>query len=253
MQIDNSFEDILSLDGLPFIQALLKYEEDRFDRAFLKGSVYEEMNADFGIFPSAKVYPLYFAGDILHPKDKLVFMGINPGYQTEANRAEQAYLESKGSFEGYRDIFAWRAFQGRMYAYFSHIGGFLQRLGWLDGPITWPWIHEHLLNMNLIAYHSKDTNGLRINDLGRYKHRYLTPILKILDYINPSRPVFINGYKSFRAVFTDPLFSDVIKVEEGDGIWVGTIGRHRFIGLPFLNRPRGGKDRIVEAVKRHLP
>lgn len=252
MQINNSFEDILSLDGLPFIQALLKYEEDRFNRAFLKGSVYEEMNADFGTFPNARVYPLYFAGDIRHPQDKIVFIGINPGYQTDANREEQAYLESEGSFEGYCDFFNWRASIKRPSRYFSNIGGFLRRLGWLEGPLTWPWAHEHLINMDLIPYHSRDTNGIRINDLVRYKHRYFTPLLKILDHIAPSRPVFINGYTSFAQNFADPLFADIITVEKGDNIWTGTIGKHRFIGLPFLNRPAGGKDRIAEVVATRL-
>lgn len=248
-----SFEDVMSLDGLPFIRSLLAYEEERFDRTFIADSVYEDMNADFGIFPRAKVYPLYFAGDIRQPEDKIIFIGINPGYSEKENAAEQTYLEEKGSFEGYCDLFTWRASIKKQSRYFTSIGGFLRRIGWLDEKISWPWLAEHFINMDLIPYHSMNTSGLRINDLARYKERYFLPLVKILDYLAPTRPVFITGYPTFEPYFADPLFANLIEVKKDDCIWIGTIaGKHRFFGLPFLNRPIGGKDRIASAVLRHL-
>ena len=253
METVNSFEDVMSLEGLPFIKALLKYEEERFDRDFLNDSVYENMNADFGIFPSTKLYPLYFAGDIRRPEDKVIFIGINPAYNRVDNAKEQEYLEEKGSFDGYSELFTWRESIKKSSRYFSNIGGLLRRIGWLDDKITWPWLQEHFINMDLIPYHSSNTSGLCINDLTHYKQRYFLPIVKILDYLNPQRPIFITGYPTFERYFADPIFADLIEVRKEDGIWVGTIaGKHRFFGLPFLNRPAGGKDKIAEAIKRQM-
>jgi len=78
-------------------------EERRFsDSQFLKGSTFEEINIDFGIFPPAKAYPVYFAGDVTHPKGKKIFVGINPGYSDKQRQiAEQQYLEKIGAFDGY--------------------------------------------------------------------------------------------------------------------------------------------------------
>ncbi len=94
-----SFDKILKLDGREFIEELLKFEQHRFDRNFLKGSVYEEMNAEFGIFPSKKVYPVYFHGDIFSPKEKHIFVGMNPGYKEEKNELEQRNAERLGLLE----------------------------------------------------------------------------------------------------------------------------------------------------------
>lgn len=251
--LSTEFEKIISLEGLSFIKALLKFEEQRFDSAFLKGSVYEDMNAEFGIFPPTKVYPLYFMGDIREPKNKIIFIGINPGYSEEMNKNEQEYLEKHGSFEGYCTHFTHRASIRRPSAYFANIGGFLRRIGLMDEKMTWHWLQQHVINMDLIPYHSTDTSGLRINNLPHYKQRYFVPITKIIDYLNPEKPVFINGFPSFERYFSDPLFSGLIDFKKHDGIWVGMIGKkYKFIGLPFLNRVAGGKDKLVEVVKKYL-
>ena len=74
-------------------------EEQRFEKQrFLLGSTYEDINADFGIFPTMAAYPVYFAGDVTRPKEKIVVMGINPGFNEAMNRREQSYLEQNGSF-----------------------------------------------------------------------------------------------------------------------------------------------------------
>src|SRR3989338_10998511 len=102
---EKKFGEILKLEGLDFIKALLKFEEDRFNKHFKKGSVFEEINEDFGIFPKEKVYPVYFTGDIENPKDKIIFVGINPAFNSTWNRKEQKYLEERGSFDGYCHLF----------------------------------------------------------------------------------------------------------------------------------------------------
>jgi hypothetical protein len=42
-------------------------------------ALHSKINADFGIFATMAAYPVYFTGDITHPKNKIIFMGINPG------------------------------------------------------------------------------------------------------------------------------------------------------------------------------
>src|SRR5467141_2021631 len=96
------YQKISHLEGLEFVKALLLLEEQRFEQSsFVKGSTFEDINADFGIFPTLAAYPVYFAGDIREPEDKIIFIGINPGFNKEGNRSEQAFLQSRGSFEGY--------------------------------------------------------------------------------------------------------------------------------------------------------
>jgi hypothetical protein len=81
---DNEFARISDLEGLEFIQALLEIEKSRFDDSnFRTGSTFEDVNADFGIFPATRAYPVYFAGDIREPRNKIVIMGINPGFHAE--------------------------------------------------------------------------------------------------------------------------------------------------------------------------
>ena len=211
------------------------------------------MNVDFGIFPCEKVYPLYFTGDIINPKDKIIFIGINPGYNKELNEDEQNYLEKQGSFEGYSTLFRYRGSVFRKYAYFSNIGGFLRRLGLLDAPMTGEWLQDHFINMDLIPYHSTNTSGLRINDIRRYRDRYFLPITKIIRYLNPQKPIFIVGFPTFEKYLENPIFKGLIDFKKEGSLWTGKIiGKYKFIGLPFLNRVAGGKDILAEATKKYL-
>ncbi len=249
----NDFSNIFSLEGLPFIKGLLKFEEERFDAFFSTGSVYEEMNIDFGIFPPEKVYPMYFMGDITKPENKIIFIGINPGYNKEHNKAEQKFLEEKSSFDGYCTFFKHRGETLRRSAYFSNIGGFLRRIGLLEGNITPEWLHNHFINMDLIPYHSTNASGLRINDIQKYRDRYFVSIVKIIKYLNPKRPIFIVGFPTFEKYLENPIFKGMIDFKKQGSVWTGTIdGKYPFIGLPFLNRVAGGKDKLVEIVKGHL-
>ena len=78
---------------------------------FFVGPTFEDINADFGSFPSVPVYPVYFAGDIREPTDKIIFMGINPGYRAERNRNEQEFLQNRG--KGYCGLVALRSCRGQ--------------------------------------------------------------------------------------------------------------------------------------------
>jgi hypothetical protein len=248
------FQRVLFLEGLPFIKALLEYEQQRFDESYLKGSVFEDINTNFGIFPAQKMYPLYFMGDVRKPENKIIFIGINPGFGAERNAEEQQYLERAGIFEGYCTRFlAHGKVKRRRTAYFGHIGGFLRRLGLLEGKITPEWLQENFINMDLIPYHSTNTSGLRINDLEYYRARYFVPLVKIIEHLDPKRPVFIVGFPTFEEYFEDDVFRGLIDYEKRGGIWVGKLkNKYRFIGLPFLNRPAGGKDKLADIVRQYL-
>jgi hypothetical protein len=252
--LSTEFQRILSLDGLPFIKALLEYEEKRFDESFLKGSVYEEINQEFGIFPAVKNYPLYFMGDARKPENKIIVIGINPAYREFSIKTEQDYLEKHGSFEGYCTHFLHRGLFQKHSQYFSNIGGFLKRLGLFDHEkMSWEWLQEHLINMDLIPYRSSDSAGLRINNLAHYKERYFIPIIKIIEYLDPKKPIFIHGFRTFEKYLSNPMFAGLIDFEERDGIWVGMIAKkYKFIGTPFLTRVAGGKDKLAEIVLRNL-
>lgn len=253
---EEQFHEIAHLEGIEFIRALLRLEEQRFEQShFLMGSTFEDINADFGIFPTMATYPVYFAGDICQPKNKIIFMGINPGFGEESNRKERDFLRQRGSFEGYCRLYG-DFFKGRLVQYYSHIAGFLRRLYGITEIIDWDWFQEHFITLEVIPYHSVNANGLRINNVKKYREVYFEIILKLLRHLNPQKPIFINGFPTFRSFVTRrsgellPEFVDAIEFTSLARVSIGKLGkRYDFIGLPFLTRPAGGKDALVAEVR----
>lgn len=253
------FQKIKHLHGLKFIKELLRVEEQNFKKKnFLKGSTFENINADFGIFPVAPVYPVYFSGNIQKPKEKFIFMGINPGYNDVGNKKEQAFLEKHGSFDGYCRLFGDFHFERKgLLPYFANIAGFLRRYCNISGKIDWKWFQENFITLELIPYHSVNAGGLRVNDAKKYREVYFEITLKILKYLNPKKPVFINGFPTMRYFIEDKNnkilseFKNVIKYSIVKNVAYGKIDdKYKFFGLPFLNRPRGGVDAIIKTINR---
>lgn len=246
-----NFEEVLKLSGKPFIEALLKFEQERFDAEFLKGSVYEQINIEFGIFPAKKVYPMYFAGDILQPQDKFIFIGMNPGYSEKGNQKEQEYAEKSGYLEYSRTIFQYCKKQSNsLIPYYANIAGFLKRLYGIE-KIDWDWYQENSINLEMIPYHSANTSGLRINDPAGFRKVYFEILLKFLEHLNPQKSVFILGFPTFEQYLSQSHFKDIIYFEKHNNFWVGKIAnKYDFIGLPFLTRIKGGKDALVEGIKK---
>lgn len=249
------FKNIAHLEGLDFIKALLKLEEDRFtEPQFLKGSTFENINTDFGIFPTMAAYPVYFAGDITKPEDKIIFMGINPGFNEKGddNKKEQAFLKEHGSFDGYCRLF--NHFKDRkkgLLRYYASIASFISQ--YFDVPIdiikNWDWFQEHFITLNLIPYHSANAKGLRINNYKKFREVYFEVLLKLLKHLDPQKPIFINGFPTYKSFLDSKEFEGVT---EHDNFCKGKIGGYDFIGLPFLNRPTGGKEKLVENIKKLL-
>lgn len=246
---------IFKLKGLSFVKKLLQYEQERFDNEFLRGSVYEDINLQFGPFPKTNVYPVYFTGDLKHPKGKTIFIGINPGYNQERNREEQKYLQKHGLFDGYCHIFSKyfkKHSQGLSSRYYANVAGFLKRYKNIR-KIDWDWLQDNLINLELIPYHSVAAGGIRINDLRHYHRRYFLPLLKILDYIQPQGPIFINGFPSFSQYCEQPPLNTLITFNKIHNFWTGRINKkYDFIGLPFLTRVAGGKDNLVSNIKNFV-
>ncbi len=66
------YDAIAHLEKIEFVKALLEVEKERFQpEQFTKKSTFEDINADFGIFPTIPTYPVYFAGDITKQKTRL--------------------------------------------------------------------------------------------------------------------------------------------------------------------------------------
>lgn len=250
-----NFARIMKLRGTSFVKELLKYEQERFDKFFMKGSVFEEINADFGIFPPVSVYPVYFSGNVDKPKNKLVVIGINPGYNVKANEEEQSYLKEVGLYQGYCHIFE-NFFKKRrrgLLAYFAKLVGFLKRLNGTDyAHNNWDWLQENLINLELIPFHSANAAGIRINNLKKYNERYFKVILKLLDHIKPRKPIILNGFPGFARYFGEGEFAKLISFKKVDNFWVGKLaGRYDFIGVPFLGFARGGLEPLARKVRRY--
>ena len=245
--------NILKLNGEQFIRELLSYEQKRFDTQFMLGSVYEQINTDFGIFPVNKTYPSYFAGDILKPEGKYIFIGMNPGYSKIGNEAEQHHAEEVGYMEHNRNLFQYFKLQrSGLIPYYANIGGFLKRLYGIP-KIDWDWYQENFINLEMIPYHSANTNGLRINNPEHFRKTYFAILLKFLEHLTPKRPVFILGFPTFESYLSQSHFTDIISFQKHDNFWTGRIAdRYGFVGLPFLTRIKGGKDGLVASLSKYI-
>ncbi len=246
------YKKIAKLKGIDFIKKLLQLEELRFtNKNFLKGSTFEDINTDFGIFPRYPVYPTYFIGDITNPRDKYIFIGINPGYNSN-NSLENAYLKRRGLFNGYCHLFSdFHYSKPGLIPYYANIKGFLKRYDGIKEKIDWEWFQKNVIALEFIPYHSSDAAGLRINDLTKYREIYFEILLKIIRHINPKKTIFIVGFPTLKPYLVKPEFKKVIHFEDKYNFSLGKIdGRYEFIGLPFLTRVSGGKDKLVRNLKR---
>lgn len=254
-----NYESILKLKGLRFIEALLAFEEQRFDKNFLKGSVYEEINKDFGIFPAEKAYPVYFCGDVTKPKNKIIFIGINPGYSSDRYKEEGSFLKKNGLFWGYCNLYGqWQKEEKSSRGYYSGIRSFLRKFyGWENESMNWSWFQENFISLEFIPYHTISSGGLEINDPERYRDRYFSALIKILNHLRPENPIFINGFSGFAEHFNEhkKVFKDMIVIEKKyKGLWFGKIdGKFNFIGLPFLTRIAGGQKRLIRRIHKKMP
>jgi hypothetical protein len=246
---------ILKLQGIRFLKALLELEEQRFsDPQFLKGSTFEEINRNFGLFPAVKAYPAYFYGDVTRPKGKKIFVGINPGIlkKRPSQADEQRYLQQRGSFEGYchafSDFFALHA--NGLLRYFANIAGFLRSLFQVRERIDWNWLQENVICLDLIPYHSQNAGGLRINDLGMFRNTYFEIFLRLLDHLDPDEPIFFHGFPTFVKYLEDSAFRGAVEFQKTGTIWTGTFAdKFKFFGLPFLTRVSGGRDALVKQIR----
>jgi hypothetical protein len=85
---------------------------------------------------------------------------------------------------------------------------------------------------------------------------YFAIILKLLAHLNPPKAIFINGFPTWRRLIEKtkdqllPEFSGVIEFRDYSNFVKGRIDRkYRFIGVPFLNRVKGGKNALVAAIQ----
>jgi hypothetical protein len=246
---------ILHLRGIPFLKALLEIEEKRFSHSeFLKGSTFEEINISFGLFPAARAYPVYFAGDITQPIGKKIFVGINPGYSNSPRQiAEQKYLEQRGSFDGYCRIFSdfFALHEKGLLPYFANIGGFLRRYFDIHERIDWNWLQENVISLDLIPYHSQNAAGLQIRNPEVFRKSYFEIFLRILEHLDPREPIFFHGFPTVLKYLEQPAFRGAVDFQERHTFWVGAFNKKfKFIGLPFLTRVAGGKDALVAQIKR---
>ena len=261
--IETFVKDNRGVDGLEFIKRLLVFEKKRIDENFCAGSVFEEINENFGIFPSVPLYPVYFHGNIENPKDKIVFIGINPGYKKGVD--DITHSEISGDFfkwenEGFlnfaknfrRYLTPNRNFEREvLMPYFRNMASFLRKTGMVnDEVIDYKWFHNNLLNLELIPYYSENSNGLRINDVKKYRETYFEILLKMLRYINPQKPIFIVGFPTFKEYLKNEVFKDVMQFQEYAGVCLGKIDKFDFIGLPFLTRVNGGLDNLISKIKK---
>ena len=214
--IPSALEAAFALQGVPFIKAVLEWEKSRFQQSsFTKGSTYEEISSDFGLFPSVIAFPVYFAGDIRNPIGKKIVVGINPGFSSGERQAnERLYLEQNGMFDGYCRIFSdcFAVNDKGIPHLFCKYRGISKKYYGIDTQITWTWLQENLISLDLIPYHSVSSAGLRINDPEKFRATYFEIFLRLIRYLDPVEPIFFNGFPTFAETLRDSAFSGAMNL-----------------------------------------
>ena len=177
-------------------------------------------------------------------------MGINPGYKESENKKEQEQAERQGLFYFSCHFFDYcKGNYKGLITYYANIAGFLKRFYEIE-KIDWDWFQENFINLEFIPYHSENADGLRINDVKKFKEIYFKIITKFLDYLQPQKEIFINGFPTFKNYFENEIFENSMKFKKYKNFWRGQIeNKFDFIGLPFLTRVKDGKESLVKNIK----
>lgn len=229
-----------SSDFLTFIKNVLKWEKERVDDYFVKDSYYEDINDKFGIFPKTKLYPMYFYGDIENPKDKYVFIGINPSY--DKRTCDEEYRDEEGAFDNYynflRNAFLkWkekRYYDNKLFSYLNKNVSLCLEKGFnVDRKqINYDWLHDNVINLEFLPYHSKKADGLVINNLNDYFETNFKVLERFIKYLNPDKKIVIFGFPKIIELLE---LKDNKKIEfdkKGD-IYQGKIFGYDFVGVNF--------------------
>ena len=85
------------------------------------------------------------------------------------------------------------------------------------------------------------------------RYSILKGTFEILDHLNPTDPIFFNGFPTLDTYLRESQFHDVMQYKKQGEFSVGTIaGRFKFIGLPFLTRVALGNEALVARIKSYL-
>jgi len=227
---------------------VLKWEKERVDKNFTKGSYFEDINDKFGIFPKTKLYPMYFYGNIENPKNKYVFVGINPSYT--GGLEEDECLEEKESVAKYyhflKNAFTWWDIKldHKFLPYFNKISLYLSETEKIKREeINYKWLQENVINLELIPYHSKSADGLIINNIEEYYQTYFELFRKAIKHINSKKPIVFLGKDNFLNIFENDQFKKDIIIEKRGNTLTGTIlGTYKFFVLNFRFSQKDLKD-----------
>ena len=233
--IENKNSDFLTL-----LEDVLKWEKERVDNSFAKNSYYEEINDRFGIFPKTKLYPMYFYGNIKNPKDKYIFIGINPSYTGKME--DQEYEDEKASFNNYYDFLnnaflKWkkkRYYNNKLFNYLKrNISLYLSEKYSINrNNIDYEWLQENVINLEFLPYHSKSANGLIINNIDDYFETYFVILEKFIKYLNPKKEIVVFGFpKTIELLKLDK--NKKIEFHKNGNIYRGKLFGYNFIGLNF--------------------
>ncbi len=112
--------------------------------------------------------PCFFAGDL--SKADYCLLGINPGYKEDDNKIERRIYDEKGWEKTYLTFFEWFRELNIRSPYCSRFAVFLAGVvgnGFpQDRDTRYKLLAEHLVNVDLIPYHSVGI-GLNINSAER--------------------------------------------------------------------------------------
>ena len=236
---------------LVFIKNILKWEKERVDNYFTKDSYYEDINEKFGIFPKTKLYPMYFYGDIENPKDKYIFIGINPSY--DKRTCDEEYKDEKGSMDDYYNFLKsaflkWkeeRYYDNKLFSYLNrNISLCLEKGFNVDRKkISYDWLQNNVINLEFLPYHSKKADGLVLNNLDDYFETNFKVLERFIKYLNPDKKIVIFGFPKIIELLELDKKNRIEFNKEGS-VYIGKLFGYPFVGVGFRS---SGED--LEKIK----
>ena len=144
----------------------------------------------------SEILPTYMVGDY-HDQRKIVVLGMNPHFDEERNRIEEAY--KNGTWKKYdnfiRTFFSFFKTKSVPSEYFSRLGRLfsgIERRPPFTLDESYAYDQQNLINIDLVPYHSATFNPRPTNGAQNYLFARLERMLSFVEGVHP-RIMFFNG------------------------------------------------------------
>jgi hypothetical protein len=145
------------------------------------------------------ILPTYIVGDYADKRSKIVLLGMNPHFEEERNRKEEAY--KSGTWEKYDNFirtfftfFKSNGIRSKYYLTLAHLFSGIEGRGLPADLGIYDYYQQNLINIDLVPYHSGSFHKPRLtHDAEKYMSERLHGMLGFVEETRPRMAIFNGG------------------------------------------------------------